>query len=224
MISTCGCAFFALSELKSVLPPSKNSLQEAPREVIREIIKEVPVERIVERQVKVPVEVVKEVPAKIPEEYNDAMSAYRKIQAASSKSTSNLDTLEGISGFKVVIILSDAVKSLVNEDQIKTKIELSLRRNGIVINESSKWELWYVIEALAIKRADGTNTGALAFASKLRIRQPLIIPREGEWYVIRGDIYENSYYGVASESRFFLSAAADAIDDFSNKYLEKNPR
>lgn len=195
-------------------------------EVPKEVIKEVPVDKIIEKQVRVPVEVIKEIPAKIPEEYEHAMDMYRKITKASKVNSVGADSFKGITSLRVRIFLNEKVKTLVDENLLRTKIELSLRRNGIALNEKSQWELVYAIEGLGITRGDGTETKTLSYTSRLKIEQYVLIPRDGEWFMIKAPIYDRDVYGVAPYLKIdsLISYAADAVDDFSNIYLAKNSR
>ena len=173
-----------------------------------------------------PVEVIKEVPAKIPEEYEEGFALRKALLKAPTLDTNDTEILKGVKKVNVVIFLNPKVKQLVDEGQLRTKVELSLRRNGISVSPESDWMLIYGIEGLGITRGDGGETRTLSYTSSLRVKQNVFVPSNGRWFVVNCMIYEKSSYGVIpyDKSGDLLNYASNAIDDFSNKWLEKNGR
>jgi len=212
VISTCGCAFFAISELKSVLPASANSPQEAPSEVIREIIKEVPVVR----------EVVKEVPAELSEADKRAKEIGHKIVNAVYFDGDS--ALRGIPSISVSVYLADGLKDKISESDLKDTIELELRRNGIQVQDQSGWgySLAYVVDGFW----DDTKLSFTYTAS-------MSLSTTGYFFVdgIAGrktlNIWERGSVGHAGSQKIVGAVKDDAfrrVSQFSNRYLAKNPR
>lgn len=97
------------------------------------VVKEIPrdVQKIVEKRV--------EVPAEIPDSYK--VAARFQEQFYNAGLVEKNDILKGIASVRVLVNIGDLLSSGISISELKDSIELSLRKNGIKIDDSSSFML-----------------------------------------------------------------------------------
>jgi hypothetical protein len=222
VVSSCGCAFFALAELKSVLPPSEDSSLDAPSEVAREIIKEVPVVREVIKEVPVIREVVKEVPAELSQA--DKMAQQIGYKIANAEYIDDDSALRGIQSIRVSVYLPDGLKDKISDSDLKDTIELELRRNGIPVSDQlgADYSLAYVVDGFW----DDTKL-RFTYTDNLTLSTTGYFFVDGTARRKNLRLWEKGNVGFAGSQKIaeaVKDSALSRVSQFSNRYLAKNPR
>jgi hypothetical protein len=184
----------------------------------------------VEKRVEVPREiireVIKEVPADIPENYVQALNIFDKLRNP-KYIFNNDELLQGVKSINLVISLGNKTHGLVDESILRTKLELSVRRNGITIDDKSPWLLKYSIDGLAMKAESGNEMRQLVFSMNLSLFEAVnILGPDGSKVTVvpvwtRGT-FGNVTYNDATT--YLAEKAVNRIDEFSNAWLAQNPR
>ncbi len=197
---------------------------EKPVEVVR--TKEVFVEKPVEVIKEVPKEIVKfverkvEVPAEIPELYTTALDFMEKFRG--SKLVSQKDALTDIDSVSVEITLSDDIKKLISESEIRTKFEITLRRSGIPINEKSRYSLVYYQDGFT------GNNPTLIYTFSTSLEELVVGFRDGlpkiRRYVATWRRGNFGTVGISKARDTLLADAESAAEGFANEWLAMNPK
>ncbi|MDP3069273.1 MAG: hypothetical protein Q8N18_03245 [Opitutaceae bacterium] len=210
---------FAKTEVRNIEKPvevvrTKEVVVEKPVEVVREVVKVVPkeVERIVERRI--------EVPAEIPEIYKKALSFREAVLNA--KTASAKEALTGVTSVSVEIHLTDDIKNLISESEIRTKFEINLRRSGVPISEKSDYTLVYY--------QDGFTRGnpTLTYSFSTSLTEFALLARDGGPKFHRNvAVWRSGNFGTVGVSKAreaLLAAAESAAEEFANDWLAMNPK
>jgi len=182
--------------------------------VTNEIVKEVPKE----------VEKIVNVPTDIPDEY---VWAYKFLQRVKNASPINSDqALFGMKDVKVTYIISEALKQVVSEDEVKAKFELTLRRNNIPINPDSPNTVTLTIDGF---RGDDLTTQDMFYYSfQLSVGEIQTISRAGELHKALIVVWsQGGFYGYAGKNKANEALLGNVEKDgemFSNDFLSANSK
>ena len=130
-------------------------------------------------------------------------------------------TLRGIKAVRVVIedLSADEVKDGLAAGQIRTDVELRLRKAGVVVQTSSPFIL-YIYPHLMVR-----ETGLYIFHLEVAIMQDAVITANGEDSLLT--TWSASVLGTVGRvnmSRRVREDIGDLVDQFLNAYLSVNPR
>jgi hypothetical protein len=130
-------------------------------------------------------------------------------------------TLKGITAFHVSIerLNPDAEDGGLTRDQIRTDVELRLRKAGIMVSGSAAESLY--INVNLIKSPQGLYTYSILVMvrqSTRLLRNPAIMSFATTWW--RGS---DGLVG-STNLRKVRDILADLVDEFCNTYLEQNPK
>lgn len=205
----------ANTEIRTVEKPvevirTKEVIVEKPVEVIKEVPKVV--ERIVERKV--------EVPAEIPEIYKNALEFMKRFRGA--KLVSQKDSLAGVESVRVGIVLTDDVKKIVSESEIRTKFEITLRRSGVPIDEKSRFALRFEYEGFT------DDSPTLTYSFTVSLLEWVVAFRDGGpgVYCLTSTWQEGSFgtVGISKVRDALLKKAEEYAEEFANEWLAMNPK
>jgi hypothetical protein len=185
---------------------TKEVFVDRPVEVIKEVTKEV--EKIVE------------VPAKIPELYQNSLAFMERVRA--SKLVTSKESLAGIDAVSVAIFLSDDVKKIVSESEIRTKFEITLRRSGVTIDEKAvntlSFSHWgFTRDSAILTYSFITSLDDLAYAFRkdgVIIKSFMSTWREGNYGTV----------GIAKARDALIGDAESSAEAFANEWLAANPK
>lgn len=203
------------TEVRTVEKPvevvrTEEVIVEKPIEVIKEVPKEVV--KIVERTV--------EVPAAIPEPYKNALNFLQRFNDA--KFVSQKDGLAGVESVRVAITLSEDIKKIISESEIRTKFEITLRRSGVPINEKSRFTLSHY--------QDGFTKGdpTLVFSCSTTLNEHAFAFRDGgpisQRYVDTWRDGNYGFVGISKARETLLTDAESAAETFANDWLSMNSK
>jgi hypothetical protein len=185
--------------------------------VTNEVVREVPKE----------VEKIVTVPAKIPDSYALAMVVYWQITNASFVLPQ--EVLFKMKDVRVVCEIRGGLKalSLVSEDDVRAKFELSLRRNNVPVNPNSPNVVGIVIEGFQLMRNDGLPMGLLCYNINCTVSEQQFIARGGEWHTASVNVWDKGEYGTIGTDRAndgILATVQKYSESFANDYLSANPK
>jgi hypothetical protein len=174
------------------------------------VVKEVPKE----------VEKIVRVPAAIPQEYIAAMQAVSNL--VNCDFVKDNQVLFGIKDVQVICFLTDATKQCVSDDEVRTRFELTLRKNGVPVNPTSKNYVQVIVEGLW-----DNNRWSITFSVRVRVLETQTLIRGGEAHKASVTVWEKSSYGFAG-SIVANSGLLHAVDEqgeiFANDFLAANPK
>lgn len=164
---------------------------EIPIEKRIEVIVEKPVEKIVERRIEIPVTKIVEVPAKL--------SAEQELMIAEGSLANAARTLNGTPGMfgttqrtvKVIVDISEPVRSKVNEDAIKARVETTFRNCGFkIIDEGSADTIIHVQAQMLLAKVAGREIG---LSGALSISVDQYVTAKLGWHVAPTAPFEGKY-------------------------------
>ena len=197
--------------------------------------------------VEKPIEVVKEVPKiiekivevdnPIPEDYILAHQIYNAMCNAPSVK-GDKDNLEGVSDLQVLISLKKEVEDLagITTKEIKSKLELSLKKSGINVDERSQ-------NVLILNVSIGSNNQLasynieLSYNERVSIYRPHVIGKPNNDEPNCSDLkpvtfnstvvplWSRGYYGVTAKNKFSNTVVSNVdrlATSFANDYLSVN--
>lgn len=184
------------------------------------VAKESPKEKVITKEIQVP--------AQIPEEYERAMTFY-KLFANVGPMPEN-ESLKGIKAVAVNIILNDDTKKIVDEQKIRTNIELNLRKSGIIVKEN-----WPIVLNYSLQIMPDDQKGDQVFSYVISIncnveeqgtilqnfREPMGVP-----VLVLNRVWQTGKLGILGTSKLdsLTKYATECVDEFVNKWLESNPK
>lgn len=202
-----------------------------PKEIVREVEKKTPFEVIVTNAitniVEKPIEVEKlverrvEVPAQIPDDYLMAMK-FARLFVSAPLATNDETLMWNIKAVNPSAYVNPAVQSVVSEDEIKTKFEITLRKYGIPISSDSRIWLRIAVEGLW----DENTRITLTYSINTSLSEVVTVFRNDEAKRIVSDTWSSGSYGFAGRTvakDAILKAVEAKAESFANKYLAANP-
>ena len=184
--------------------------------VEKEIVKSVAlvdtvlVEKEVEKRVNVP--------AEIPERYLMAWKKYVAEVAAGFADEKMCFT--GLNSLQVVVSLNKTAQDILSNQRAKDKFELTLRRHGVPLTESTNPYLALSIEALWNKE----KTLAV-FTISASLMEPLFFYRGNEPHMRYVPLWEETSYGYTGKDVArdgFLGYIEEKAERVANLYLSAN--
>lgn len=148
-------------------------------------------------------------------------------QAMASDSKADRDTLRGIKTIQVVVldISADAIKDGLTVQQIRTDVELRLRKAGVVVvDDLPKSNRHLTIMAACVKRAyEGTSV--YAYDVTVSFDQPAITVSNNVLAVLSTwSVGSVGLAGSSNMSRFVRETIGNFVDEYINAYLSVNPK
>jgi hypothetical protein len=149
------------------------------------------------------------------------------------------DVLKNIESFGLMILLDTSgfdTKSVISEQELKTKAELNLRRNGIKLENVQGFIIAIRVQVLPLHGANSTKTDAYVFRTDLELinkgffQRPYdgILDRPPGFFKVLASLYRQGGSGFAPAVGNSLKTAVSEmvvqnIEQFCNDYLSKNP-
>jgi hypothetical protein len=156
-----------------------------------------------------------------PQETNTTDSYNRTIgeQIRKAEFIDNAKSLfKGVKCFKVQVFLSGE-EDIISKEELKTKVELSLRRNGIKIDQKTgEKQIWVTVSC--IKRDITT-----AYSANIEIIDVLYHRNENQFVKLIAPIWRQGTFGYAGRQVIrsaIIETTVDLVDLFSNAYLSQN--
>ena len=139
-------------------------------------------------------------------------------------------SLVGVEGISILIerLYEDAKATGLTREQVKTDIELKLRRAGIKVNSEQEW-LASEDRAELYVRTNTTNSDSSrnrVYAISLELKQNVTLAR-GPYAKVMGATWDKAYVGICPKSKFpdiARQAVKDLTDKFISDYLAANPK
>jgi hypothetical protein len=132
-------------------------------------------------------------------------------------------TLRGINALNVVVegLNPDAIRDGLAADQLKTDVELHLRKAGITVSESA---LPYLYVQVTLVRGTA-NQSQYAYSCRISLEQPVTV-KANEILVLASTWSRGTVGMVGSQrmSRVVRDEVADEVDEFANDFLSVNPK
>jgi hypothetical protein len=156
-----------------------------------------------------------------PEETNTTDSENRKIGEQIRHAECLTDTkplLKDIKSFRVFVYLDGEENALSKED-LKTKVELNLRRNGIKIDNKNGEKTISV----SVSCAKGQSTNA--YSIMIQVVDVLYHRHQNKFVRLIAPIWSDGTFGYAGRQVIrgaVMNAVVDLVESFSNTYLSQN--
>lgn len=189
---------------QSVKPPRVNTVTKTvPVDVVREVT------------------VVKEVEKQLTPEQLSWMQLGSKLHGASVASMDIAELLKNMRSLRVVVKIPEALSADVRPDEIKTGIELELRKVGVNVNEDA-------LTPVLLYQIDGRyfDESTYTYTEKLAVFRAGFIPTPDSWLIKSNmETYSIDSFGRIGKSR--IKDLNDSFDStfksFLNDYLKANP-
>lgn len=217
-VSTVGMLIFAAMYFSAPKASQENQmpLQVVPNTVVKTVTNEVVRE--------VPKEVVKhvEVPAQIPDGYLIAMDILQKMSNATPVARSQV--LFRMNDVQFVCFISDEMKPLVSESEVRAKFELTLRRNSVPLNPSSRNVVLVAIDGFY----RGSEQALISYIVSAQLSERHFLFRDGECHTANVKVWvaDDAYgsVGKAKANETFLGNVEKFAEMFANDFLSANPK
>jgi hypothetical protein len=161
------------------------------------------------------------VPAAIPNDYLIGYEVYTNMLAATPATME--ETLAGMKDINVKFFYSDPIKATVLEDDAEAKFELSLRKNGIIVNPNSQNNLLVEIDGFYTP-----DDNTLCYSINLAVYENKLVVINGVWrqYIVRIWTKGNSFgtVGKLKASDAIMDEIVSVSEVFANDFLKQNPK
>lgn len=130
------------------------------------------------------------------------------------------ELLKGINSFSVDVYANDQALKIISKQELKTKVELSLRRNGIKVVDKVGKPLCVFVDALKVNQGLGYS-----FRSDLKVMEMCYIPRENGYFRFFLFVWSDGGLGVGgvqTAKSSLVENVIDTVEQFSNAYLSQN--
>jgi hypothetical protein len=121
----------------------------------------------------------------------------------------------------VIEDLSESARRLgLSEESIRAKVELQLRRYGIIATQDSRANYSYLYVRITV-----AGKGPYGFNLNVAWKRPIFYIVDGKSYETTATTWEKGGAGIASEIggvQLIMSGIADKIDIFISNYLKAN--
>lgn len=176
------------------------------------VIKEVPKE----------VEKIVNVPADIPRDYLIAMNIYRSMTNAATVSHDGV--LFNMTNIATSFFIADDIKTIIPEDEVKAKFELTLRRNNIPIDSKSDHTVSLAINGFYSDEYKST----IIYNITCQVIENQFIFRNAEARWTPVQVWSTTMnYGYAGKQKI-ASVVLDDVEKqaeiFANDFLAANPK
>jgi len=149
------------------------------------------------------------------------------IGARRQGESSETASLRKLTGVRVVIEeLDQDTKTILNDRQIQTDVELRLRRNGIRLLSREEWLNApgnpYLYLQLNVIRSE--STGVFSFYYKLELNQTVLLERDPQFSMLAITWLKTNggYAGSSVAASTIREAIGDTVDRFCNDFLAAN--
>ncbi len=165
-------------------------------------------------------EVIKrvEVPAEIPAHYEKAWE--REIAESIALSADEKTCFSGLNSMEVSVIMNEDAKDILSEQRAKDKFELTLRRYGVPLANSSNPYLLLSIEALWYE-----DKIVATYVLGVELREAIIFYRNNKPHRHFVTLWKDSSYGYAGKDvarEAFLRYIEEKAERVANLYLSAN--
>ena len=164
-------------------------------------------------------EVVKkiEVPPEIPAHYEKAWK--RQVAELRADFANDKTCFSGLDSMKVSVEMNENAQDILSSQRAKDKFELTLRRHGVPLSDSSNPYL--VLQVQAVWDEDK----ALLFYTRVSLMESLIFYRNNKPHRNFVNLWENSGYGYVGKNvarETFLETIEARAERVANLYLSAN--
>ena len=156
----------------------------------------------------------------IPEEFIRATNFVHMFAYAPRASES--EALFNMKDVRVEVTLADRMKGVVTEDEIRTKFELALRRNGVPISTNSQSPV-----IIAIEGGPAEGTSFFYYSTQCVVFEDHTVFRGNALRLAKVRVWEEGYIGMAGTQKIqdgLFGAVVDLAERFANDYLSANPK
>jgi hypothetical protein len=176
---------------------------------------------------KPPVTVVKEVPKEVIREVDSRLTPEQAYAISFTKSYLNAKSVTGddvffsIPSLKVAFDADDAVTKVAPKSELQDKFELTLRRYGVPIDETSRYLLLVGFEGI------WEQDISLTFVEHVKLMDTTVIVRQDQHRLCVATLWESSYFGFAGKQvakKAFLDKSETLAERVANAYLKANPK
>lgn len=125
-----------------------------------------------------------------------------------------------IDSLRIYIALDGAAKEIISNQRAKDKLQLTLRRHGVPLSDSSGHALFFSINALRNPR-----TNQIIYQVDVSLYQSIIFYRKGTPYQRHVDLWEEDVFGYAGSlvaEKTFLDIIEEKAERVANLYLSAN--
>ena len=214
-ISTLGLLIFA--GLYFFNPKTVTVIQTVPNNVTNVVVNTVTNEVIKE------VEKIVKVPAAIPEDYIRAKYTVSNFDNADPIIYGQ--PLFGMKDVQVIYTLSDIVKKVVSADEVKSKFELTLRRNNITINPNSSNQV--VVNVGGFWGVPPISEAILTHDISVDVCEYQTLRRGEQIHKAFISVWHRNFYGFVGRdnaNKYLLENVEKQAEIFANDFLSANPK
>jgi len=135
---------------------------------------------------------------------------------------------QGIVGLRVYVWLSDyVIKAGLLESQVRTDVELKLRRYGLKVLSESEYAptLSVLITSVPVRREHSNNT--IGYASLVSVQLDQYVQLLRNQRIIYATTWDTRHVGFWPQEKFVedtRDVVSDKVDEFLNDYLAANPK
>ena len=177
---------------------------------------------VVVKEVPKEVEKIVNVPASIPQEYIAAVRIISNFDNCDF--VKDNQALFGMKDVQVLYFLEDDVKESVSEDEVRTKFELTLRKNNVPVSPTSKNYVTVNVEGFW---NDPPSRGLLAYTIEVSVyeKQTLLRGRQIHKAIVR--VWGKNWHGTVGRykaKRSLLDQMEGDAEVFANDFLSANPK
>lgn len=159
-----------------------------------------------------------EVPAEIPAYYEKAWK--RQVAESIAKSADEKTCFSGLDNMEVRVVISEDAKDILSEQRAKDKFELTLRRHGVPLSDSSNPYIVLSINVLWNER----NTIAI-HSIAVDLIETLIFYRNQKPYKRLVTLWSDGSYGMVGKTfakEAYLELIEENAERVANLYLSAN--
>lgn len=168
-------------------------------------------------------EKILKVPAEIPQEYIQAAQVVSNFDNADFVKRDQV--LFGMKDVNIQYTLGDDIKRVVSEDEVKSKFELTLRRNNVPLNPKSINTVWVTVDGFF---GDATATQLiLTHSISVDVSEIRTLIRFREMHKATIIVWHQNFFGMvgkANANKGLLDSVEKQAELFANDFLSANPK
>ncbi len=179
-------------------------------EKLVEVPKEIEVEKIVEVEIPKEIEVEKIVEIEVPaglSEYQNEMIRYGEVLFNAIQLNETWEAFQNIESFRVSISVHDNAQEYANAEELQSKIELILRRNGIRLTEDARHILVFNVTGIW-----DLNKTVYSYHTDMSLVEYAYITRSGHLAQTHVSTWSQGYNGYAGRAKLRSSLLTSADD------------
>lgn len=169
------------------------------------------------------VEKVVEVPAEIPELY--VAAAGRFLDEAKAEYAYEKTCFYGLDSLAVSVSINSEMETLISNQRLRNKVELTLRQYGVPIGAWSDPGLNFSIDGLWVRNKFDEKKMGVAFMVTVALMEPIVFYRDGKPYRRYVNTWEDQSLLLSGRDEIkesLLQSIVEKAEHVANLYLKAN--